>query len=647
MEIKIPLLLVLLVLAHSAQTPPSIISVSSSPSAEVTPVYSSLRGGTFIYIKAMGHSPDPTDNHIYIGTFPCKVPSDGVTDTFITCITTDTGLYQNLNSMPVTLISYGIQVTASTKVSFTTGSTPELWDVFPSAAIGGADINFYGRHRITDLGDGLRNLGDVSLLKLGEDLCSRFDVEQDAINANWLEYIRCKKSTTQEAGRYNVTEQTVPGTANNSRYMRRSSLNPQDYFEFTSLPTVSAVSPASGNVGGQYLTISGTGFSPNPKNNTVTVDGNDCSVTSSSNYEIKCTLAAKGSSSSKLSTNSSSQVNGYFSGAGLKYARYAVTSSIDTLSKFVTAVRAANTAALGTPAEEGYRADLREGNFHVDFKEAQVWRGFFTAPVAGAYTFRGTADDVFSFYIASNYGSEEPPATPLLQTTYHQYLEYPFINSPPGHVGTVTLEAGKSYYIEAYHIDGGGTGFFDLAVEVPNTDPAALFQTYQVDNITLSSTVQSEIYRYSFVGTGLSGIIRLRQYEVDSSFRVIVDQKVNVTYGCTAADFQTALNNFNIWKDYAITVTRTIMGASNNVLPDLTGAAVVHYDVAAYKLRPTTDQGKKLTTTFYGYTGTVTQTQTTPHSDLISGTFTLTIGGVAVSVGGSTAISYDVLGSTL
>jgi hypothetical protein len=161
MEYKIPLLLALLVLAQSAQTPPSILSVSSSPSSVVNPVYGSLRGGTYIYIKAMGHSPDPTDNHIYVGPFPCKVPSDGVTDTFITCITTDTGLYDNVWGMTITLISYGIVATSNVQIHFTTGSTPELRDVFPSAAIGGSYINFYGQHRITYLGDGLRDLGDV------------------------------------------------------------------------------------------------------------------------------------------------------------------------------------------------------------------------------------------------------------------------------------------------------------------------------------------------------------------------------------------------------------------------------------------------------------------------------------------------------
>jgi hypothetical protein len=113
-------------------------------------------------------------------------------------------------------------------------------------------------------------------------MCSRFDVEQSAISATGNAYIRCIESSLQEAGKYNVTEQVTPGFANHNPLMRRSSFDPKEYFEFTSLPTVGSVSPANGNIGGQYLTISGTGFSLNPSNNSVWVDGNDCKVTAAS-----------------------------------------------------------------------------------------------------------------------------------------------------------------------------------------------------------------------------------------------------------------------------------------------------------------------------------------------------------------------------
>ena len=134
-----------------------------------------------IYLKVSGHSPDPSDNLVYVGTFPCIIPSDGVTDTFSACETGDTLLESNLNNLPVTLISYGRSVTTSypNTVYYQTGWTPQLKDVFPSAGIAGSTVNLLGTHRITDLGDGLRDMGDITRIRLGEDLCSRFDIEQD------------------------------------------------------------------------------------------------------------------------------------------------------------------------------------------------------------------------------------------------------------------------------------------------------------------------------------------------------------------------------------------------------------------------------------------------------------------------------------
>jgi hypothetical protein len=120
-------------------------------------------------------------------------------------------------------------------------------------------------------------------------------------------------------------------------------------FEFSALPTITSVSPSAGNIGGQYLTIKGNGFSLNLKNNTVTVDGTSCKITSSANGQINCVLNPKSATITKLSTNSSSQQNGYFAGAGIQYARYTVTSSIDSISKLVAAYRSSNTAALGSP----------------------------------------------------------------------------------------------------------------------------------------------------------------------------------------------------------------------------------------------------------------------------------------------------------
>lgn len=138
----------------------------------------------------------------------------------------------------------------------------------------------------------------------------------------------------------------TPGLAINDPGMRRSSLVKGDYFEFTALPTISSIAPSQGNLGGQYLVIGGTGFSANTNNISVTVDNNVCTVTKSSENQISCTLSPRNSTlSSKLQTNSTNQLNGYFSGAGLNYSRYSVPWPIN-ITVFTQAVRQNNPSIL-------------------------------------------------------------------------------------------------------------------------------------------------------------------------------------------------------------------------------------------------------------------------------------------------------------
>lgn len=55
-------------------------------------------------------------------------------------------------------------------------------------------------------------------------------------------------------------------------------------------------------------------------------------------------------------------------------------------------------------------------------------------------------------------------------------------------MNTVTLQAGKSYYIEVYHINYIGAGALDVAVQVPNTDQTLTWQTHAVHQLQLNYT---------------------------------------------------------------------------------------------------------------------------------------------------------------
>jgi hypothetical protein len=87
--------------------------------------------------------------------------------------------------LPITLISSGaVFTTYSYRCNYRTSSTPQIRDIFPSAGFAGSYVNIYGIHAITNLGDGLRDMGDIISLKLGNDICSRFDIYQDSISSS-------------------------------------------------------------------------------------------------------------------------------------------------------------------------------------------------------------------------------------------------------------------------------------------------------------------------------------------------------------------------------------------------------------------------------------------------------------------------------
>lgn len=289
----------------------------------------------------------------------------------------------------------------------------------------------------------------------------------------------------------------------------------------------------------------------------------------------------------------------------------------------------------------GYRAELREGDAYGSYY-SQTWNSYFTAPVSGDYTFTGTADDAFSFYLATVTGSTELPASPLLYSNGAQYWNDFYMNSRPNAMATVTLQAGMSYYFEAYHINWMGTGNFRIDVSVPNTDTSLSFQTYQVDEIFMNSTIQPEVVVYTMSGA-TSGTFNIRIYRPPVGTTLAYDVNVDVTYGCTADDFKAALNNFDYFSSYAISVTREIYDSGNNIITNIALAAKIDYTVSILKQRASTVSSQAFIYTKNTYNGAFTATPVTKntHSPLVSGTWSLSIGAVTIDPYANGTLSYN------
>lgn len=124
------------------------------------------------------------------------------------------------------------------------------------------------------------------------------------------------------------------------------------------LPAVSSVTPSSGALIGQDIVIKGTGFSLDKTKISVSVDGVNCAISSSTLTQIACRVASKQpTDSAQLSSNSGSPVNNYISGVGFKYYRYNISGLVNrNIGGFKAAVNAGSAEL--TLIESGHIAEL-------------------------------------------------------------------------------------------------------------------------------------------------------------------------------------------------------------------------------------------------------------------------------------------------
>lgn len=182
---------------------------------------------------------------------------------------------------------------APTNFQYSTGSTPYLYTVFPSVSFGGGGtlLNWYGTHRIINLG-GDKDMGDVYGLYIGDSICNRFGIFQDDIAPNSNQFIQCFQPALQKAGKYSLSEYLVPGRSASWDLSWKATFDNKERFQFVVLPLVNATT-SSGSIYGQDLVIKGTGFSPNTSEIKVSVDGVNCNVFQSTLTSINCKLEAK------------------------------------------------------------------------------------------------------------------------------------------------------------------------------------------------------------------------------------------------------------------------------------------------------------------------------------------------------------------
>lgn len=125
---------------------------------------------------------------MYVGSFPCLIDEGGVSDSYITCETTDTGSLSDIYTQYVTIVSKGKTYTTSSSdyVNLYSSMNPQVNEIFPSAGIAKSTVYFYGSNSISNIGNG-KDTGDVKKLMIGNKQCNMIDVPQPSYNS----YLKC------------------------------------------------------------------------------------------------------------------------------------------------------------------------------------------------------------------------------------------------------------------------------------------------------------------------------------------------------------------------------------------------------------------------------------------------------------------------
>jgi PKD repeat protein len=144
-----------------------------------------------------------------------------------------------------------------------------------------------------------------------------------------------------------------------------------------------------------------------------------------------------------------------------------------------------NTAPTGVSELTIFEAPVNVGTNY-----GQRIRGYVTAPATGQYTFWIAGDDVAELYLST---SEDPALKVRIASVPDWTYEREWTQSPSQQSAAISLEAGTRYYIEAVHLEGGGSDHLAVGWQLPDGTmerpiPGSRLSPYLVSGIAAAST---------------------------------------------------------------------------------------------------------------------------------------------------------------
>ena len=521
----------------------------------------SYDGGTSLYFHADFLSGDPSVYKILVGSQSCDIIGFNSDSSTLECrVPPSTILFPNIVEInmcsPEDVIQFG---GVSTQYNYNYEEAPWILYVNPTEACPGDEIAFVGRW-------GTYDFTTISQATIGTQQLSILDDDPTLDYWGWYNVSAVIND--------NVHGDTTPsiflaeGHGNSIQVWIGTQYTPQGSpFDFRTLARIDTISNNQGSAaGGLEITITGAGFPSNHSLYSVLTDGQPCEVTFASPSQVVCTTS---------STSAPSSDSFYQGNAGLVREYWQSSLSFGSL---IGKVYPDMITRLATP-----QIKLDED---VNFRDRMY--GLFVAPVSGDYTFYVSSDDYAQVFLSADSTPTASNAVPIINfqswTELKEIFRFTDTISQP-----ITLAAGQSYYLEAWHTQFTGGSHFELGVEMPGSGPnkAPFVQRINIVPTTLVREVQTMTIGGNSLPTG--GILSLKYgtttlggiyWDAGSSSwhcSDIVFQLNNMGLGqflCNLTSDATALT-YQITFNFPLTATRPLIAAdSSQITPSGTSVSV-------------------------------------------------------------------------
>ena len=240
----------------------------------LSPVNISTEGGAHLFISGQGF-PDEDELTVTVGESPCLLMAQSYTQ--IQCVTTagPTAVFPLLISLATDPENpFSCAVDDGCMVAYSPDHTPKVETATPTELIGETTLEIGGSLFSTVAQD--------NVVRVGE-----YDCSVTSANAS---LIQCTLPALP-AGDYDISLTVCPAVPYIASYCPgRAAISTGP---LNSPAEITSVSPALGSVaGGTQLTVTGTGFSMDSGDISVIIGEQECSVISSTYYQIECTTTA-------------------------------------------------------------------------------------------------------------------------------------------------------------------------------------------------------------------------------------------------------------------------------------------------------------------------------------------------------------------